>query len=134
MSFSTFLEDKVLRHVFCGVPYTAPTTLYLALWTDATVPTDATAGTEVSGGSYARQAIATSGWTVSGAAPTQIANVAQILFAPASADWGNIKYAAIMDASSGGNVLDWGALTSLKNVTAGDLFTIPANGIAITLN
>ena len=51
--FSDYLEDKVLDHVFGGNAYTAPTTLYVALYTVA--PSDTGGGTEVSGGGYARQ-------------------------------------------------------------------------------
>ena len=58
--FSDYLEDKVLDHVFGGNAYTAPSTLYVALYTVA--PSifrfnsgDLGGGTEVSGGSYARQ-------------------------------------------------------------------------------
>ena len=46
--FSDYLEDKVLDHGFGGTAYTAPTTLYVALYTVA--PTDTGGGTEVSGG------------------------------------------------------------------------------------
>ena len=45
--FSDYLEDKVLDHVFGGNAYTAPTTLYVALYTVA--PSDTGGGTEVSG-------------------------------------------------------------------------------------
>ena len=60
MSFSNYLEDAVLNHVFGGSSYTAPTTLYVALFTSA--PSDTGGGTEVSGGAYARQ---TGAFTVS---------------------------------------------------------------------
>ncbi len=43
--FSDYLEDKVLDHVFGGNAYTAPATLYVALYTVA--PTDTGGGTEV---------------------------------------------------------------------------------------
>ena len=33
--FSDYLEDKVLDHVFGGTAYTAPSTLYVALYTVA---------------------------------------------------------------------------------------------------
>jgi len=56
MSFSDYLETKVLDHVFAGVAYTAPGTHYVALFTAA--PSDSGGGTEVSGGAYARQTIA----------------------------------------------------------------------------
>jgi hypothetical protein len=49
--FSDYLEDKVLDHVFGGNAYTAPSTLYVALYTVA--PSDTGGGTEVSGGEVA---------------------------------------------------------------------------------
>ena len=51
-AFSDYLENKVLGHVFGGTAYTAPSTLYVALYTVA--PSDTGGGTEVSGGGYAR--------------------------------------------------------------------------------
>ena len=41
--FSDYLETKVLDHVFGGTAYTAPSTLYISLYTAA--PTDSTSGT-----------------------------------------------------------------------------------------
>jgi alkylation response protein AidB-like acyl-CoA dehydrogenase len=52
-SLSNYAENKVLDHVLGTTSYTKPTT-YVALYTVA--PTDSTAGTEVTGGSYARLA------------------------------------------------------------------------------
>ena len=46
--FSDYLENKVLEHVFENSAYTAPSTLYAALFTVA--PSDTGGGTEVSGG------------------------------------------------------------------------------------
>ena len=48
--FSDYLENKVVGHVFGGAAYTAPATLYVALYTSA--PSDTGGGTEVSGGGY----------------------------------------------------------------------------------
>ena len=72
-AFSDYLENKVLGHVFGGTAYTAPTTLYVALYTVA--PSDTGGGTEVSGGGYARQ---TSTFTVSGTNPTEATNASAI--------------------------------------------------------
>ena len=71
--FSDYLEDKVLDHVFGGTAYTAPATLYVALYTVA--PDDTGGGTEVTGGSYVRQ---TGAFTVSGTSPTTASNSAAI--------------------------------------------------------
>ena len=73
--FSDYLEDKVLDHVFGGNAFTAPTTLYVALYTVA--PSDTGGGTEVSGGAYARQ---TGAFTVSGTNPTTATNSACLLY------------------------------------------------------
>ena len=45
--FSDYLEDKVLDHVFGGTAYTAPSTLYVGLYTSGTSPTQATNGAAV---------------------------------------------------------------------------------------
>ena len=52
---SDYLEDKLLDHVLRGTSYTSPTTVYVGLYT--TDPGDDNSGTEVSGGSYARQVL-----------------------------------------------------------------------------
>jgi len=48
MSKSDYLEGKVLDHLLGRTTYTAPATVYVALYTSA--PTDSGGGTEVSGG------------------------------------------------------------------------------------
>jgi len=42
-SFTDYLEDKILKHVFTNVAYTSPTTVYVGLFTVA--PTDVGGGT-----------------------------------------------------------------------------------------
>ena len=126
MSFSDYLETKVLDHVFAGTAYTAPTTLYVALFTAA--PSDSGGGTEVSGGAYARQTIAftTSGDTTS--------NNAAMEFPTATANYGTVTHVGIYDASSAGNLMAWAALTSSKTIETGDVFRIPSGDLDITLN
>ena len=126
MSFTDFLEDKVLNHVFGGNAYTAPTTLYLALFTAA--PSDAGGGTEVSGGDYARQTIA---FTVTG---DTASNSAAVEFPTATASYGTVTHAAIFDAATAGNILDWGALTVSKAIDSGDVFRLPSGDYDITLD
>lgn len=125
MSFSDYLENKVLDHVFGGVSYTAPTTKYLALYTVA--PTDSGGGTEVSGGSYARQSCA---FTVSGNLAT---NTSAVEFPAASASWGTIVAVGVMDASTSGNLMAYGDLTASKTIGTGDVLRIPAGDLDITL-
>lgn len=126
MSFSNYLENKVLGHVFGGVSYTAPTTIYVGLYTSD--PGETGAGTEVSGGSYARQAAA---FTVTGNTAT---NTSAIEFPTATASWGTIAYAAVTDALSAGNVLGSSALSASKVIDTGDVLRIAAGSLTITLD
>ena len=54
-ALSDYLEGMVIDWLRNNSPASPPTTLYLALYTTAT--DDAGGGTEVTGGSYARQTI-----------------------------------------------------------------------------
>lgn len=124
-SFSDYLENKVLAHVFGGSAYTAPATLYLALYTVA--PTDAGGGTEVSGGSYARQTCA---FTVTGNLAT---NTAAVEWPVATGTWGTVVAVGVLDASTAGNLLAYGTLTASKTIASGDVLRIPAGDLDITL-
>ena len=128
--FSDYLEDKVLDHVFGGVAYTAPTTLYVALYTVA--PTDTGGGTEVTttGTAYARQ---TATFTVSGTNPTTATNSAAIEYPTATANYGTVVAVGILDASSAGNLLAYANLTTSKTVSSGDVFRFDAGDLDITL-
>ena len=126
--FSDYLADKVLDHVFGGTAYTAPTTLYVALYTVA--PTDTGGGTEVSGGAYARQ---TAAFTVSGTNPTTASNSAAIEYPTATANYGTVVAVGIFDASSGGNLLAYANLDTSKVVSTGDVFRFNTGDLDITL-
>ena len=126
--FSDYLEDKVLDHVFGGTAYTAPSTLYVALYTVA--PDDTGGGTEVTGGSYARQ---TATFTVSGTSPTTATNAASIEYPTATASFGTVVAVGILDASSAGNLLAYADLDTSKVVSTGDVFRFDAGDLDITL-
>lgn len=127
--FSDYLEDKVLNHVFGGTAYTAPSTLYVALYTAA--PSDSGGGTEVSGGSYARKSMPD--MTVSGTSPTTATNGAAVEFVTATGSWGTVTHVGVFDASTSGNLLGWAALTASKTVSSGDVFRFDAGDLDITL-
>lgn len=125
-AFSNYLETKILQHVLTNTAYTSPTTVYLGLHTAD--PTDAGTGTEVSGGSYARQSCA---FTVSGDTGS---NTSAVEFPTATASWGTVGWIAVWDNVTGGNLLFHGALTSSKTIASGDVFRIPASNLTISLN
>lgn len=125
-AFSNYLENKILLHVLANTSYTSPTTVYLSLHTAD--PTDAGTGTEVSGGSYARQSFAS---TISGNAAS---NTSAIEFPTATGSWGTVTHVGVWDASSSGNLLFHGALTNSKTISSGDVLRIPAGDLDITLD
>lgn len=122
-SMSNYLENALLDHVFTGTAYTAPTTLYLALFTND--PTDANTGTEVTGGSYARQTV-----TFGAAAGGSVSNNAQVEFTDMPAT--TVTHAGIYDALTNGNLLVHGALDSSRTVNAGDTFLFPVSNYTVT--
>lgn len=126
MSFSNYLETNVLGHVFGGSAYTAPTTLYLALFTSN--PDEDGSGTEVTGGAYARQTVA---FTVSG---NTASNTAAVEYATATASFGTVSHVGVYDALSGGNLMAYAALTSSKAIDIGDVFRVPTGDLDITLD
>src|SRR4030042_1987137 len=111
-SKSDFLELELLDHVFGKGAYTPPT-IYVALFTVA--PTDTGGGTEVSGGSYARKSTAAADWNTAASGATSNAN--DITFVEATGDWGTVVAFALFDASTAGNMLYWGDLTTSKAIT-----------------
>jgi hypothetical protein len=124
-AFSNYLENKVLLHVFGGTSYTAPATLYLALYT--TDPGEGNTGTECSGTGYARQTIA---FTV---VNDTASNTAAEEFPVAGSSWGTISYVGILDNLTSGNLLAYGALTTAKAIDSGDVFRVEAGDLDITL-
>ncbi len=124
-AFSDYLENKVMLHVFGGTAYTAPSTLYLALYTVA--PTDTGGGTEVSGTAYARQTVA---FTVTN---DTASNTSAVEFPTAGSSWGTIVAVGVFDQLTSGNLLAYGNLTASKTIASGDVFRVPAGDLDITL-
>ena len=124
-NLSNHLENKLLDHFLGTTAYTMPTTVYVALYTVA--PDDTGGGTQVTGGSYARQ-IATFVAASSGATENS----------------GNIDFAGmpavttvaigIFDALTSGNLLLHGTLTTNKITDAGDTLRIATGDLDISID
>ena len=125
--FSNYLENKILDHVLRNTSYTSPTTVYVGLFTSD--PTDAGTGTEVSGGSYARQALSVT--TASGGIVTSSADVT---FPQATANWGTVSHIGLMDALSSGNLLMHTPLTTSKTIETGDILKVSSGNLTVTLD
>lgn len=132
-SFSDFLEDELLDHVFGNASYTAPASTYIALSTAD--PLDTGAGlTEPVGNGYARVNFTNNATNWPAASGGAKSNGTAITFATATGSWGTVTHVAIMDASSGGNMLAHDDLTTSKAITTDDTASFPVGDLDITLD
>lgn len=123
---SNYLENALINAVLRNTSYTTPSTVYVGLFTSD--PTDANTGTEVSGGSYQRKAV-----TFSSPSNGVTSNSSAIEFDQATANWGTVTHMGILDASTAGNLLFHGQLTSSKTIETGDVFKFNATALSVTL-
>jgi hypothetical protein len=124
---STYLENALINATLRATTFTSPSTVYVSLWTSD--PTDAGSGTEVSGGSYARQSV-TFGAPSSGLST----NNADVTFPTCTSSWGTVGWIGINDAVSGGNLLYHTPLDVAKAITTGDVFKIATGNLSVELS
>jgi hypothetical protein len=122
VDMTDYFENKVIDHMLRNVAYSPPSTLYLALFTTAT--TDAGGGTEVAGGSYARQAV-----TLSAASGGASSNTAVLTFTNMPAV--TVGWGALYDSLAAGNMLMHGAAASAKTVAMGGSFTVAIGDVDV---
>lgn len=130
-SKSDYLENKVLDHCLGDGSFTMPAAVYLALCT--VVPTDASTGatiTEANYTGYARKQIAAS--DLSAAASGSKTNSAAITFADCTAGSSTVVGFAIVDASTNGNILYWGTVTSKTIDTSNTPATVAIGALVVT--
>jgi len=125
---SNYLENALLNGTLNATTYTAPTTIYVSLWTSN--PNDDGSGTEVSGGSYARAVVTFD--TATGTSGL-VATDADVTFATATASWNTVGWIGINDALSGGNLLYHTALDTAKTIDSGDIFKITTGNLTVEL-
>ena len=126
-AITDYLENKLLDHTLRNTAYTPAVTIYCGLYTTATA--DDGTGTEVTGGSYARQSVA-----FDAAAGGSTANTSIVTYPTASAPWGTVTHNALNDASTSGNNLYHGALTASKPIGTSDVYKYAAGAITVSLN
>ena len=126
MSFSDYLENKILAHVFSATTFTPAGTMYLALYTVAPAD-DGTGGTEVTtvGTAYARQTVA---FTTTA---SQASNTSAVEYSTATASYGTVVAVGVLDASTSGNLYAVGTLSVSKAIGTGDVFRLPAGDLDI---
>tara|TARA_Y100001951_G_C11295631_1_gene275379 strand:+ start:4221 stop:4604 length:384 start_codon:yes stop_codon:yes gene_type:complete len=125
MAKSNYLENKVIDHFLGTSSTSAPSNVFMALFTSN--PTDANSGTEVSGNGYSRQVI-----TFNAASSGSATNSSAETFTASGGNFGTITHFGIFDASTSGNLLYHGALTDDKVIEDGDSLVVAAGAITIT--
>lgn len=131
-----YLENLTMPHVLGIAPMAMPAQLYVALCTDASTPTDATPGTEVSGGAYSRMPVQ---FAMVPGTPGEAANLQTLQWAVAAGAWGNVPYCEIWDAAFGGNRFFWlplvdpsdGVTPITVTINDGDIMRIPASSLIL---
>jgi hypothetical protein len=133
---TNYLEDKIMNHVFGSTTFTKPTNYYVGLLT--ATPSDSAGGTEVTGGSYARQVCA---FTITGSGTAEAKNTSAITFPTATADWGIVGWVGVYDALASGELVAYQNLqksdfstTTTKTINDGDIFKFNAETIKIQLD
>lgn len=118
---SAFPSNDYIDDIFALITGDTP---FLALYT--TNPTAADSGTEVTGGSYARQAV-----TFGAVTSASISNSATITFSglptATATHWG------VRDAVTGGELKVFGPLNSSAILISGDEITFPVGNLQISL-
>ena len=123
---SNYLENALINVTLRATSYTAPTTVYVSLWTSN--PNDDASGTEVTGGSYARTAV-----TFGAPSNGVTTNSADVTFPTCTASWGTVGWIGIYDALTTGNLLYHTPLDTAKTIDTGDIFKISTGNLSVTL-
>lgn len=129
---SNYAANGFLDRMFRNQAFTVSAN-YATLHT--TTCSDSAAGTEVSGGSYARKEIDNVGgvspaWEAVASGAVQNANA--VTFATATASWGTVVAMAIFDASTSGNMLAYTNGTVDQTVGTGDIVQFAAGAIDLS--
>lgn len=127
-------ESTILNFLYgaVGSPMTAPATYHVALY--STAPTDSTSGTELSGNAYARVAVTnnTTNFGAAGSAGAARTNATAITFPTATGAWSQATSWAFCDASTAGNILIYGDLTTPKTLANGDTASFAIGALSIS--
>lgn len=127
-ALSDYAEKLVLDWLMTTGSATRPTAWYVALYTAA--PSDSGGGTEVSGAGYSRKS---SSYNAASSPGGTTSNSAVVSWTAAGGNYGTVTHVGIFDASTDGNLLWQGALSTPKTVNDGDTIQFSAGNLTLTL-
>src|SRR6516225_9892091 len=139
MPFTNYLDQRITQLLFSNTAYTIPATWYIALST--TTPSQGATPnfTEPSGNGYSRVSVTnnTSNWTAVASPPANgytVQNNTIITFPTATGSWGTVTYFGIYDATTAGNLIGFGLLTSAQSITTGIAASFAVAQLTVTNN
>lgn len=128
MPFTQYAANQIAGHTTGESSWTMPTALYAALY-----PGNPGAGlsgsSEFSGDGYARKEITSWGAVSNGV----IANDQVEDFAAATGNWSEATHFVLFDASTSGNGIYYGALTTPQTVLSGQQYRIRVGDLVVTI-
>lgn len=125
MALTTYASNKLLDHLSGKTSFTMPT-VHVALY--KTQPTIAGGGTECAYTGYARKTTAGADWNA--AASKANSNATEFAFGTKTAGTDEtVGWWATFDASTGGNMLEFGSMAASKTIANGDTPKIPAGDL-----
>jgi hypothetical protein len=137
MSYSNYLEQKLLDLTFGGASFIPSGTLYIGLSSGNPGETG-TSGREPTGNGYARVAVTNNkiNWCSydSGNPSGTISNLTVIEFPRATGVIGYIDYITIYDQPIGGNFYAYGPLSVARTIYDGDIPNFASGALRITLD
>jgi len=126
-SFTNRYEQVVMNALVGQDAPLASTSMWLALFTAA--PSDASGGTEATGGNYARKS--SGAWT-SGTA--LVANAATVTFATCTSTVGSVTHFALMTDSATGFMVGWATLSAARDLATNDVAAFEVGSLTISLD
>lgn len=125
MPITDHLANQIANATLRNQSYSSPANVYISLYT--TAPTVTTSGTEVSGNGYSRQ-LATFGAPSSGNTST----TGNITFTCTGNTWGSVVAFAVVDSSTGGNIMWFNTIQS-RRVIPDDSVILDSGNLTISI-
>jgi hypothetical protein len=135
-SATDLMEWAILSHTLGISPFTMPPALFVGLCT--TRPSDIVGGTELVGGSYARQMVT---FVMQTPTPSDRAfNAASVEWPPATVAFQGVGWWELWSSIMGGQRYYWGTLVDpadnvtpiTRNIAVGDILRISAGSLVVT--
>ena len=126
---TTHFLNRVAGNLFGTAKTPAlPTTYYVGLSTTAPNAAGGNVSEPASSAGYKREALTNLSAPVNGV----VSNASNISFEESTASWGTVTHFVIYDASTGGNLLMYGALTAPRTVEAATVMVIRQNYLKLS--